>query len=339
LAQSNPLTRELKAAFADALTWAPEYPGIGRIPRILSGVAGAGREIDARDFDAMVGNALADEHGKRSFVLDADDLPDARAGAAPVHDAAAAASQRSPALSMRGHLKDEATARACADLCVAVVTSTLGLRARSSVRALHADEGGGFAFDLVAARERPRGAHAPHTVHLIALDDGEVLAAKNPFARLARGGVVALRSEKESADAVWSEAPAYLKAIVFDRGARLVGFGSAGGGAGFAARWRVAATFAGLALALASHEKSSALRGAVVDGSLVAREVKDAIRTALETEVSGEEVVEEAVLRAGADAARSAFEAHVEVPRALVERDEESVRLGRKDARASSPPR
>jgi len=69
LAVSSPLAAELKAAFADALTWAPDYPGIGRIPRIASGAIAPGRGLAAADVDAIVHNMLADERGKRSFVL------------------------------------------------------------------------------------------------------------------------------------------------------------------------------------------------------------------------------------------------------------------------------
>ncbi|MFX8000795.1 hypothetical protein ABTK84_20200, partial [Acinetobacter baumannii] len=66
---------EVKSAFADALTWAPDYPGIGRIPRIVSGVVGTdGHELDAHDIDAIVQNAVADERGKRAFSLGAGDL-------------------------------------------------------------------------------------------------------------------------------------------------------------------------------------------------------------------------------------------------------------------------
>ncbi len=81
LAVSSPLAAELKAAFADALTWAPDYPGIGRIPRIASGAIAPGRGVEAADVDAIVHNMLADERGKRSFVLgghDAASLPPAR---------------------------------------------------------------------------------------------------------------------------------------------------------------------------------------------------------------------------------------------------------------------
>ena len=42
LAQSHFLAREIKAAFADALTWAPGYPGLGKIPRIVSLVTESG---------------------------------------------------------------------------------------------------------------------------------------------------------------------------------------------------------------------------------------------------------------------------------------------------------
>jgi len=68
-AQSNPLTREIKAGFSDALTWAPDYPGVGRIPRIHSGVARAAVHVEAHDLDSIVRNMLAGEGGKRSFVL------------------------------------------------------------------------------------------------------------------------------------------------------------------------------------------------------------------------------------------------------------------------------
>jgi pyruvate-ferredoxin/flavodoxin oxidoreductase len=72
LAANGPLAVQLKAAFADALTWAPDYPGIGRIPRVVSGVVTARRELEAADLDAIVSNLLADERGKRTFVVGAE---------------------------------------------------------------------------------------------------------------------------------------------------------------------------------------------------------------------------------------------------------------------------
>ena len=322
LAQSSPLARELKAAFADAITWAPDYPGIGHVPRIASGIVGvAGHDLEADDVDAIVHDMASDERGKRSFVLGGDE---------PLARAPRALTRSSPhALSMRGRVRDAATAGACADLCAAVVSSTLGLHVRASVRRAASGEAGqvaGTAFDLLAARERPRGTHAPHAVRLIALEDASMLTAGNPVARLAEDGVLAVPTQERSADAVWSEIPAYAKAIVFDRGARVVGWAPIDADTPAAARpWIVASSFAGLALA-------SGAGRAPVDGSLVAREVAEALRALLGP--SAEDLVTR-----GAEVARRAFEALVEVPRATVERDQESIRLGRRDTRASERPR
>lgn len=68
LSQSNPLATEVKAAFADALTWAPGYPGIGRIPTVFSAVIDpSGREATPGDILAVVENAMQGEQGRRAF--------------------------------------------------------------------------------------------------------------------------------------------------------------------------------------------------------------------------------------------------------------------------------
>jgi pyruvate-ferredoxin/flavodoxin oxidoreductase len=71
LAGGGALAVELKAAFSDALTWAPGYPGIGRIPRIASSLCPPTRDLSPADVDAMVDNMMADERGQRTFVLPA----------------------------------------------------------------------------------------------------------------------------------------------------------------------------------------------------------------------------------------------------------------------------
>jgi pyruvate-ferredoxin/flavodoxin oxidoreductase len=332
LAGSGPLAVELKSAFADALTWAPGYPGIGRIPRIVAGVVAPRREIDATDLDALVLNLLADERGKRTFVLGGDDA--AALSAPPV------ARLAPRGFTMRGFASRDEVAVAAARLAAAVFASLLGVRARVAVRAVPAEEGGGIGFDLLAARDRPRGLHAPHATRVIAIDDAGVLARGNPLARLAAGGVLALRTEQRSADAVWAEVPSWAKAVAFDRGARVVGWpafrGSSndpsgspptdGHGAAIDDPCFVAAGFVGVALAAASRDGS--LAGArAVDAAAVEREVAEALR------VAGKSAV---VAERGGRAARQAFEAPIEVPRATIEREDDAVRLGRRDARATA---
>jgi hypothetical protein len=319
LAPSGPLAVQLKAAFSDALTWAPDYPGIGRIPRVVAGVVAPRREVDAVDLDAIVHNMLADERGKRTFVLGGDE---GVALLTPV--VARAAGTAGGTFAMRGVVAKREVALAAADLCAAVLTSVLGLRTRVAVRELAEEEGGGYAFDLTAGRERPRGAHAPHAVRVVALGDPAALARGNALLRLAPGGLLAVPSGQRSADALWAEVPPWAKAVAFDRAARVVGWN---GAASSEAPWVVAAGFVGIALAAAAGERSG--EGArPIDGGVVAREVADALRSAGPAAAAGAE--------RGAQVAREAFETHVEVPRATIEREDDGVRLGRRDARAAT---
>jgi pyruvate ferredoxin oxidoreductase alpha subunit len=73
LAPSGPLASSLKAAFADALTWAPGFPGVGRIPPIVSAVFatidGSVREEDVR---ASLAEFAVGERAKRVIVFGSD---------------------------------------------------------------------------------------------------------------------------------------------------------------------------------------------------------------------------------------------------------------------------
>jgi pyruvate ferredoxin oxidoreductase alpha subunit len=350
LASGAPLAVQLKAAFADALTWAPDYPGIGRIPRIVSGIVAPQREVDSRDLDAIVQHVLADERGKRTFVLGAVAGTDAAPGGSALqHASTPPALAASPgSFVMRGIVSRREIASAAAELCAAVLASALGLRTRVAVRELPEDEGGGFAFDLVASRQRPRGGHAPHAVGVLAVGDLELLSRGegsrgsasrgNALSRLARSGVLAICSDRRAADALWSDVPPWAKAVVFDRGARVLGWtgGRAGAGVGgngtdgvgAASVWVVASAFVGVALAVVASDRGlrEAGVGEGVDGAVVEREVAEALRGGVASHAKDAGGVAEG----GGKAARATFEAIVEVPRATIERDDDGVRLGRR---------
>jgi len=358
LASGPPLAVQLKAAFADALTWAPDYPGVGRIPRIVSGILAPEREVESKDLDAIVHNVLADERGKRSFVLGGEDAhalgsaggsaqpPGSRGMAQPSSSATAAAPTASAAgtFVMRGIASRREVASAAAELCAAVLASALGLRTRVAVRELSGDEGGGVAFDLVAGRLRPRGTHAPYALSLVALSDPAFLAQGNALARLAASGVVAMPSERRAAEALWAEVPPWVKALVFERRARVVGWSpsTSSSDAGQERRerlreprdevgtWAAAAAFVGIALAAAASDRGLGIAagsgGAVVDGAVVQREVAEALRVGVSLHPSEAALVADR----GASVARAVFEAIVEIPRATIEREDDGVRLGRR---------
>ena len=233
---------------------------------------------------------------------------------------------------MRGIAGRREVAAAAAELCAAVLASALGLRTRVAVRDLSDDEGGGVAFDLVASRERPRGTHAPHAVNLVALGDPAFLTRGNALARLAAAGVVAVPSERRAAEALWAEVPPWVKALAFDRAARVVGWSPAAASAerDEAGTWVAAAAFVGIALAAAASDKAlgaaAGRDGPVLDGGVVHREVAEALRFGVALSPGQAELLADR----GASVARAVFEAIVEVPRATIEREDDGVRLGRR---------
>jgi hypothetical protein len=309
---------------------------------------------------------LANERGKRTFVLGSDD--DARALWTPAW-APPASGTSADVFAMRGIAARREVAIAAAELCAAVLASALGVRTRGVVRghafqdvqrghafqdvqrggqpglaAEEAGEGEGVAFDLIASRQRPRGAHAPHAVDVIAVDDPAILTGGNVLGRLAPGGWIAIPTEQRAADALWAEVPPWVKATAFERAAHVVGW--------FPTvdddPWVTAAAFAGIALAALAAEplpppssrdpaRAALWNSSAADGTVVAREVAAALLTALDGVVPTERTA--AIAARGGSAARAAFERHIEVPRATIDREDDAVRLGRLGARASRPPK
>jgi hypothetical protein len=293
------------------------------LPRIHSGVVGLfGHELEAGNLDAVVRNMIEGEQGKRHFVFG----PHSGLSLAPSFGVAP---ETALSATMRGRVADFDTASTCAELCSTVIASALALRCRVSVRPSAGAEGEGAAFDLSAGRERPRGAAVPLSVGLVAFDDAFALIAGNPLARVVSGSIVAVPTSQATADALWAEMPPYVKAIAFDRGARIIGFPALPAGEDPERRWMIAAAFAGIALLSIGTGSVHLGRNSrtTVDGALVEREVIAAMHAFGASDARAE--------RAG-QVARLAFETQLEVPRETIERDLAAVRLGRRDARAGA---
>jgi pyruvate-ferredoxin/flavodoxin oxidoreductase len=73
LAPSGPLAACLKAAFADAITWAPGFPGVGGIPPIVSAVfATLGDGVGEREVRDVVAELAAGDRARRLLVFGSD---------------------------------------------------------------------------------------------------------------------------------------------------------------------------------------------------------------------------------------------------------------------------
>jgi pyruvate-ferredoxin/flavodoxin oxidoreductase len=213
-AQSNPLTAEIKAAFADALTGAPRYPSVSRIPAIFSGVAGLGsRDIRPGDFIAAVENMRRD--GPRFFALGiqhplalprAED-PDVRPPGA---------------FSMRGHsvggFGSVATNR--------IIATILGDLFHLQVQAypLYGSEKKGLptTYYLTVA-DGPIRAHSELArVDFVPLNDVNAFRLGNPLAGIAEGGMVFIQSAGTDPAEIWADIPDPARRLIVERRIRVL---------------------------------------------------------------------------------------------------------------------
>lgn len=285
------LARELKSAFTDALTWAPGFPGIGRIPKLFVGVTGP--SFDVSDLAAICDNMLADERGRRSFSF--SDTEHALPRAASTETATPAS------VSMRWVLDDVASAELALSTTAAVLATVLGLRANGIVTP-HPG-GGGATVDVFASREHARGAMARRGPKLVLATDRGI-ASSAAVAPLAPGAVLGVLSA--GGDPTLPDA---ARTIVRERRVRALAL--AYGGAAEDVSVAVAATCAGAALAVGARAQRT-----LVDSVHVARAV-------------AEHLASRGVADPGpaAERAKRAFEATLEALSAA-ERDGESRTTG-----------
>ncbi len=143
LTDTMPLARELKAAFTDAITWAPGYPGVGRVPRFTSAVLGQGG-LTEDDLAAAVCNMREGDGARRSFVFGEQDAPRKTTDA----DRDVSAAPR-----IRISCNEPASAAEVARGILAALAGAAGLRARATLRA--GEEGAVF-VDVSASKDTAR---------------------------------------------------------------------------------------------------------------------------------------------------------------------------------------
>jgi pyruvate-ferredoxin/flavodoxin oxidoreductase len=214
-AQSNPLTAEIKAAFADALMGAPGYPAVDRIPIIHSGSAGLGsRDIRPGDFVAVVEN-MRQGDGPRYFVLGIK------------HDLALPAQEdpdvRPPgAFSMRGHSVGGFGSVTTNRVIATIVGDLFGLKVQAYPKFGSEKKGLPTTYYLTVARERIR-THCELTqVDFVPLNDLNAFNLGNPLMGLAEGGMVFIQTDKVSPWEIWTKIPDYAKKIIRERRLRVL---------------------------------------------------------------------------------------------------------------------
>jgi pyruvate-ferredoxin/flavodoxin oxidoreductase len=210
-AASNPLTRELKSALADAAASGQ------RIPRVVSASAGLGsRDVASADLIATF-DWLADDAANRArpyvvlgirhrLALDTEDVELRPAGA----------------YSLRGHSIGGYGSVTVNKLLASVVGQTFGLYVQAYPRYGSEKRGLPTTYYLTIADEPIRQHSELRRVELVPLYDVAAFGQGNPLSGLVDGGTLFLHSKLTDPASVWATIPAPARAEIIARGIDVV---------------------------------------------------------------------------------------------------------------------
>ncbi len=217
-AQSNPLTREIKAALMDALTGAEMphevYPRVDRVPVVYSASAGlGGRDVRGGDFIAAVSH-MVQGASRRYFVLGIahelaltrEEDPDLRPEGA---------------FSMRGHSVGGFGSVTTNKVIASVVADLFGLRVQAFPKYGAEKKGLPTTYYLTVA-ERPIRIHSElKRVEFVVVNDFDAFFYTRPLAGLQPGGSLFVQSDHESPQDLWKALPWKVRDEIVEKGIRV----------------------------------------------------------------------------------------------------------------------
>ena len=213
IAPNNPLTNDIKAAFADALMGTEGFAAIEHIPTIYSGAAGLGsRDVRPGDFVSMTRNMT--EGGKRFFVvgikhdlsLDMPVDPDVRPKGA---------------FSMRGHSVGGYGSVTTNKVIASIAGDVFGKKVQAYPKYGSEKKGLPTTYYLTVAND-PILTHCElNQVDFVPMNDINAFVTSNPLSGILPGGAVFVQSKQTTPETVWSRIPPHAKRIIREKNIRV----------------------------------------------------------------------------------------------------------------------
>ncbi len=220
LAQSNPLTAEIKAAFADALSGAAGYPAVGRMPEVYSGVGGLGSaDVRAGDFLAIV--KRMQEGGERFFAVG-------------IRHPAALTVEESPdvrpegAFSMRGHSIGGYGSITTNKVIASVASDLFHVNVQAYPKYGSEKKGLPTSYYLTLAPRRIRIHCELDRVEFVAVHDVNALRGNGPLSGLVDGGTLYLQTDQRRPEDVWASIPEHARRVIREHRIRLLALDAVG---------------------------------------------------------------------------------------------------------------
>jgi pyruvate-ferredoxin/flavodoxin oxidoreductase len=205
----NHLTRELKAAFAEAVAGQNGHRPLTHMPKIYSGSAGLGsRDVRAGDFIAVVRNMQADRPReyfclgiKHELALEVTEDPDVRPAGA---------------FSMRGHSVGGFGSVTTNKLIATIIgdADLFGLCVQAYPKYGSEKKGLPTTYYLTIAPEHIRTHSELEHVDFVPLNDVNAFNLGNPLHGLREGGMVFVQSDKTAPAEVWAAIPEWAKKVI-----------------------------------------------------------------------------------------------------------------------------
>lgn len=215
LSPSNPLTAGLKAAFADAVTGAPGFPRIDRVPTIYSGCAGLGsRDVRPSNLIAVFDHLAENDGSQRYFTLgirhptaiDAAIDPDVRPAGS---------------FSMRGHSVGGFGSITTNKVIATIVGDLPGMHVQAYPKYGSEKKGLPTTFYLTIAPEPIRTHMEMNHVEFVPINDVNAFSHDNPLAGLRDGGQIFVQTYHTDPERVWRGIPAAARDEIARRGIRV----------------------------------------------------------------------------------------------------------------------
>ncbi len=219
--ESNPQLCEIKAAFADAMSGAPGYLPVHRMPKFTGGSAGLGsRDVRAGDFIAMVEN-LRSNQPRHYFTVGIK------------HETALLVTSdpdvRSPgSFSMRGHSVGGYGSVTTNKVIATIAGEVFGMDVQAYPKYGSEKKGLPTTYYLTVASQHIRVHSELEHVEFVVLNDVNAFNLENPLMGIAERGMVFVQSHKSNPAEIWASIPAWARKTMFDKHVRLFALDTVG---------------------------------------------------------------------------------------------------------------
>jgi len=209
----NPLTREVKAAFCDALNGQNGLEKIDAIPKMYSGVAGLGsRDVRPGDVISIYKNMMTDGQDffsvgiKHASALTIDEDPDLRP---------------SGAFSMRGHSVGGFGSVTTNKVIATIGGDVFGKDVQAYPKYGSEKKGLPTTYYLTVADTHIYSHAELEHVNLVVLNDTTALLSGNPLKGMVEGGAIFMQSPYSEPQDVWDRIPAAHQKLIQEKKLRV----------------------------------------------------------------------------------------------------------------------